>query len=188
MKKFFQLPPWKFTNKRDNHTSFWTGQGFSLFELLMVIALLTTLVLLVGSSSTWLNQLMVRAEVDNLYTTCRYLQRYAMMTGKQQELIFDSPHNAFMYHDHTYQLPKQVMFGVFGQVKGPTSTPTSSISHAITFVNNRIIFYPDGIIQSGTVYIIDTAQQYLFAITSPVSSVSYLRKYQYVHNTWQLIE
>lgn len=163
-------------------------KGFSLFELLIVITLLTTLSLMVGTTYTWLNQLMVHAEVDNLYSTCRYLQRCAFITGKQQELIFDQANASFSYHNHVYHLPKQIMFAVLPDVKGPPSTPTSLVKNAITFVNDRIIFYPDGIIQSGTVYLIDSAKQYLFALTSPVSAISYLRKYRYVHNKWQLIE
>lgn len=168
---------------------FWGKQkGFSLFELLIVITLLTTLSLLVGTTYTWLNQLVVQAEVDNLYSTCRYLQRCALITGKEQELIFDQSQGLFSYHNHEYHLPKQVTFDVLPEIKGPPSSPTLPVQHAITFVNNRIVFHPDGIIGSGTVYLVDSAKQYLFALTSPVSAISYLRKYKYVQNKWQLIE
>lgn len=153
----------------------------------MVITLLTTLSLLVGTTYSWLNQYAVQAEVDNLYSTCRYLQRCALITGKEQELVFDVVQGSFTYHNREYHLPKQVSFGVLPEVKGPPSTPTLPIQHAITFVQDRIVFHPDGIIGSGTVYLVDAAKRYLYAITSPVSSVSYLRKYRYVQNKWQLI-
>jgi Tfp pilus assembly protein FimT len=168
--------------KRSRHAA-----GFSLFELLIVIALITTLSLLVTSTYTWLNQLSVRAEVDSLYNTCRYLQRYAQLTGKQQELIFNQADGTFSYHTHTHTLPKHVSFAIIDGTKGPPSSPTTVIKDAITFLNSRIIFYPDGIIQSGTVYLVDSTKQYLFAVTSPVASVSYIRKYHYVHGKWQLM-
>src|SRR5437879_1283180 len=93
LKKFFQSRPWNMACMNKSIQC-----GFSLFELLIVITLVTTLSLMVGTTYTWLNQLMVHAEVDNLYSTCRYLQQCALITGKQQELIFDPSHAAFSYH------------------------------------------------------------------------------------------
>ena len=44
--------------------------------------------------------------------------------------------------------------------------------------------YPDGIIQSGTVYVIDSSKKCMYALSSPISQVSYLRKYSY-NGKWQ---
>ena len=59
-------------------------------------------------------------------------------------------------------------------------------SQEISFENNHIIFYADGTIQAGTVYLVDVNKKLLYALTSGVGHISFLRKYRY-DGSWHVI-
>ena len=84
-------------------------------------------------------------------------------------------------------LPHTVQFGVLPGIMGPPATPTHAITQPITFVGNKILFYPEGIIQAGAIYLKDTKNRVQYALSSGVSTVSYLRKYQYTGGEWKLL-
>ncbi len=142
----------------------------------MLIALL---MMLSGAQTTFLQRMLVRNELEQLYTICYYLQRCAMVRNKPQSLTFDLTKQGYHYHDIEHLLSKHVRFGCAPGVKGPPSTPHTKITSPITFKNNTITFHPDGIIQSGAVYVTDDTHRHTYALSCAVAQVSYLRKYQY---------
>jgi len=81
-------------------------------------------------------------------------------------------------------LPAKVFFGFMPGAKGPPASANKLILKSITFTNNRIIFYPTGIISAGTVYLIDQAKQVMYALSNGVSQISFLRTYRY-NGSWQ---
>lgn len=148
--------------------------------------LIAILAFLVGSSSAFLTRMMVRAELEHLYTVCYYLQRRAMMLNKSQVLTLNSARNSYSTPDRSYNLPSHVQFGASSGAKGPPSAPEHVISNPITFQDNTIVFHPDGVIKPGALYLTDTSRQCTYALSSAVAQVSYLRKYQYT-GSWQII-
>jgi prepilin-type N-terminal cleavage/methylation domain-containing protein len=160
--------------------------GFTLVELSMSLVLLATLLFLTGVQGRFLNQLLIRSELERLYSVCYYLQHYAMMSGESHQLTFDVENNRYTYCDTTHQMPRHVQFGTEQGVKGPPSTPNAVITAPITFKGNCIVFHPTGILQSGTVYLTNTQKQYTYALSCGVTQVSYVRKYQY-NRKWELI-
>lgn len=162
-------------------------RGFSLIEICIVLALLTVIALLIGSQARFFDRLIARSELERLHTTCIYLQRLAMATHTEQNLIFDEARTSYRYRDVDYHLPHSVIFGCAKGVKGPPASPTNVIAHPITFKNKTITFYPDGIIQAGTIYLADRDTRYMYALSCGVSQVSYVRKYQYAQSKWMLI-
>jgi hypothetical protein len=126
-----------------------------------------------------IDHLVVRAEVEQLYTLCYVLQRRAMMEGRTHTIIFDVAHNSYIDGVQEYRLPSAVRFGTAPQVKGPPSSPDALITYPVTFKNNAISMTPDGIMQPGAVYITDRNHSITYAISCAVAHVSYLRKYQY---------
>jgi Tfp pilus assembly protein FimT len=159
------------------------ADGFLLIEALIIIALITLTVTLGVSFGTSLHKTIVRSEVERLYAACMYLQRLAMLTNKRQLLTFDVNKNAYFYQGHEERLSSYVTFGILRDIKGPPSAPTTVINKPITFTNNQIIFTPNGILQSGTVYLTDISKQHQYALTAPISQISFLRKYRY-DNKW----
>ncbi len=159
--------------------------GFTLLELLIVLSLVT---LSAGLGFAWVSvfdRFMVRLELDTLYTHCMRLQQEAQLTGQTKELIFDRVRQRYQIGQKQYVLSSHVRFAERAEVQGP---PSQSRGHqlGITFVKNKMIFYPDGIISSGTVYLTDKAKKYLYALSVGVSQVSYVRKYVY-QNGWVLL-
>ncbi|EKD48944.1 MAG: hypothetical protein ACD_64C00062G0007 [uncultured bacterium] len=160
--------------------------AFSLVELIIVIALIALLAMLCAAHSSFLTRMLVRAELEHLYSVSYYLQRKALMLHVPQTISFDIQNNRYDADGKTYRLASQVKFGTAHGVKGPPSQPNTVIHTPITFTGNSITFYPDGVIQSGAVYITDANRSVTYALSCAVSSVSYLRKYQYT-DAWHII-
>lgn len=151
--------------------------GFSLIELMIVIAIIMTLASLIGINNRFFNKSRTITELNLLHAACCYLQQSAIARNSIQELVFDFSNNSYSLQGQTHILAPCVRFGVIPLVKGPPSSPASAILEPITFANQTITFYPDGIISAGTVYITDSHA--LYALSSAVAHASHLRKYRY---------
>jgi len=121
----------------------------------------------------------VRSEVEKLYSICMYLQQIAMTTNQKQILIFNKTRSSYHYQGHEELLNPYTIFGTLNGLKGPPSTPENTISNPITFIGKQITFTPTGILQPGTIYLTDKKKQHQYALTVPISQISFLRKYQY---------
>jgi len=163
------------------------AQGFSLIEFMVVICLITLLACLGGYQFSWFDSVMARTEVDKLYAFCRYVQQRAIATNKELVVSIDTKNNSYQCENLREVLPKQIVFGVMKNIKGPPSSPAYFIDNPVTFQHHEIRFYPTGIISSGTAYLVDRAQQYMYALSNAVSSVSYLRLYRY-DGRWKIID
>lgn len=157
--------------------------GFTLIELLIVVSIVMLLSALTMMNIRSFRGLLVRTELEKLYATALYLQRVAQTTGQEQLLVIDVNHNTYVYQGQTEALPIGVQFGVSPGVLGPPGSPTHEITAATSFIHQRILFYPDGIIQSGTVYVTD-GKRHTYALSNAVGHVSFLRKYRY-DGSWQ---
>lgn len=155
--------------------------GFSLLELMIVVALVAFIISLVAVNTRYLNKSALNAEVNLLCATCRYLQQVAIARNQPQSLICDVANNSYQFDGQFHQLSSTLHFGIIPDVKGPPSSPHATLAKAITFKDDTIEFGPDGIINSGTIYVTDSHE--LYAISSSVAHTSYLRKYRY-NGTW----
>jgi type II secretory pathway pseudopilin PulG len=161
-------------------------KGIMLIELLVIIALITMLSYLAISHYT-LSSLYARTELQLLYQSCIYMQRRALIKKEPQTLRFDIAQQHYHFENRTHKLAAGVMFGVINGVKGPPATPTKLLTSPCTFKNNSITFYPDGIIDAGSIYITNKEHTQLYALTNAVSTYSYLRTYCYA-GTWNSVE
>lgn len=155
------------------------NKGFTLIEIIISIATLSLIIALLAANINFLNRFILRSEVDKLTSTIIYLQRCAISSGKDQVLEFDIKNKQYKFDTKVCKLPRQVEFGFCFDVKGPPSAPISVIKSPVTFKDNKIIFYSDAIIDSGTVYITDVDKKFMYAISSSVGQASYIRKYVY---------
>ncbi len=162
------------------------NNGSLLLEVSLVVLLFSILAGLVTFNVGFLHNMVLRSEVEKLYTICRYLQQKAMTCNKEFTLIFDPEHKIYTYDNAHEQLPAHIDFGFFPGAHGPPSAPTKLLHTAVTFPGKRIVFYPSGIIQPGTVYLVDKNKEYMYALSCPVSVISYIRKYTY-NGSWQLL-
>lgn len=164
----------------------WKTFGFTLIELMITVALCALVLTLTFVNVSFLNRGIVRSEAEKLYSACMYLQQCALTNNAQQELMFDREENKYTYAGRTETLHAPVEFGVMPHIKGPPSSPSHPIKSPITFNERKILFYPDGIISSGTVYLTDRKKQFLYALSSGIGSVSHLRVYRYT-GKWELM-
>lgn len=155
------------------------SNGFTIVEVGIVLALFTLIATLALVNFSWMDRVSVRAELDTLYATCHYLQQRARATNSPQELLFDVANNTYRYANASYCLPHRIQFGTIPGIKGPPASPNQVVAKPVTFVGNKIVFYPEGIIQAGAIYLKDVKNQVQYALSSGVAPVSYLRKYQY---------
>jgi type II secretory pathway pseudopilin PulG len=159
--------------------------AFTLIELLVVIGLIMmtiglTLQQFKNSSRS------VRTELELLYQTSLYMQRRALVTRQKQIMYLDIEHNRYSFENRTYHLPSGVQFGII-PVKGPPASPLKPLEKSCTFKNNQIVFYPEGVIEAGSVYLTDDTKNRLYALTVAVAPYSYLRTYCYA-DTWRLLQ
>ena len=161
--------------------------GFSLIELMLTVALLALIVTLCLYSSNWLSYTIVRAQLEQLQAACRACQCQAIATHKEQRLVFDSSYTSYQALGSTYFFTKGIKGGCAPGVKGPPSKPVASPVKPCTFEDNMIVFYPDGIISSGVLYVLDTKTGRQYALSSGVGHTSFLRLYYY-DGAWHSVE
>ncbi len=155
------------------------AKGFSLIELMIVMALCTLLLGFGLVSVRSLHKSTLRAELQLLYAACVYLQQQAIATNRTQELLLDVTANAYRFNGHEHRLAPGVCFGVALNAHGPPSAPYKPLTHATTFAQDTIIFYPEGMMSAGMACITNDRRDALYAISSAVGHVVSLRKYSY---------
>lgn len=146
---------------------------------MITIGLFAVVALLTIKSSSFVDKTLVRSELHKLHNTCRYLQHLACTACTEHTISFNSSNNSYTYNDVTEKLPANITFGFLPEAKGPPSSPKKIIKKPITFTNNTIRFYKDGIIKAGTVYLVDNEQRCMYALSSPIAPFSFLRLYRY---------
>jgi type II secretion system protein H len=160
--------------------------GFSLIELMVVLAIIALIAMLTGTGSRALTDLATRLELDKLYALCHYAQRYAMASNQIQTITFNIPANSYRFREREEKLASGVQFGFIQGAQGPPAQPVSALSKPITFLGEHITFYPDGIIQAGTLYLVNDKKTIMYALSNAVSQVSHLRKYVY-DGSWRMV-
>jgi prepilin-type N-terminal cleavage/methylation domain-containing protein len=162
------------------------AKGFSLIELCITIALFALIATITFPSLWFLRRQQVISEVDKLFSVFSYLQQAAIAGNKDLMLQFNIELNSYSFENTKIQLSEYTKFAIKEGVKGPPSSPIKTISSPITFIKEQVVFYADGKMQPGTVYLTDSKKHYLYAITIPISQVSLIRKYKYT-TKWVLI-
>ena len=160
-------------------------RGFSLVELMIVCALIAFTVLLVRIPLGFFGRMRTAQAVDLLYHTIGSMRHAALATAQEQQITCTN--QSYTARGSTITLPEGLTFGFLPQVLGPPSAPSHLITQPITFKNSTIACFPDGTIASGTVYMLDNRTNSMYAITSGVAAVPFLRKYRF-DNNWHLIE
>ncbi len=155
--------------------------------MMVVLALVVIIAGLTFTHLSFVHRLTARSELDKLYNACRFVQQYAQVTGTAQTLHVDISKKVYTFCGRTEQLAPGVEFGVEPGVQGPPSSPTAAITKPTTFACHVISCSATGIIQPGTVYLKETKTKSVYALSSSVAHVSYLRKYRYANNRWSIL-
>ena len=157
--------------------------GYIMIEMMVAIAIV---ILLAGITSAHVGSYRytcMQQQITLFALAWRQLQQSAMARNQQQEMLFDQVGHRYKINGVWHELPSTIRFGYLLESKGPPSNPTHEIHSAITFPSKKVSCFSDGTIQAGTVYLVDDQKQSMYALTSGVSAVSFLRKYRY-DGTW----
>lgn len=161
--------------------------GFLLIELIVVMSLILLISTLAIPSVWFLKRQAVCSEIEKLHLAFSYMQQLSQVNGTDSYLNFDIKNNCYSFDNHLTKLSQGVEFGFINGAKGPPSSPSKIINSPITFTNNKVTFYANGQIQPGTAYLVDSKRQFMYALSVPISQISFIRKYSYNHNSWNLI-
>ncbi len=168
-------------NYKQNHV-----EGFLLIQIGIVLALLVLIITLSLSHSNLLRKQLMHAEVEKLAVLFRYFQQRACVMQTEQKLTFDERTSSYFSDNYKQTLPFGIQFGSVPNCYGPPSHPQTRINKGITFKNNTVVFSPDGSISAGTLYLVDAEKKLTYAITSPISHISFLRIYRY-DSVWKCL-
>lgn len=155
------------------------NMGFTLLEILVGMSLILLTISLAFLQVHQYEYVCIKQQISLFAREWHRLQQCAMAKGSPKEMIFDANNHRYRLDGQWHDLPALLKFGFLPQAKGPPSKPTTLLHSAITFPDNKVICFPDGTIQSGTVYLINDSRRCMYALTSGVSAVSFLRKYKY---------
>jgi Tfp pilus assembly protein FimT len=161
--------------------------GFSLIEFIIAFALMALLILLAIPHMGFLQRRFVKADAEELLSTMLYMQREAMVSNTKKKLNFLVLKNQYHYNSITRSLSQGVMFGIINGVAGPPSKQEKSPKAAVTYENQEIVFWPDGKMSPGSVYLTNTERDVMYAVTTPISHISYIRMYCYFRGNWEQI-
>lgn len=174
--------------------------AFALFELVVVLGLLAFLACLTIPTFKIFDELAVSMELDNLCALILSLQQRACMDGRAYILKFDPQGQKYVVREDLpdpkqrddggggwHALPREVQFGILPGLKGPPAQPDRQLEWPSTFKGDSITFHPaTGVIESGSLYLIDRARCFQYALTVPVGKFSYVRRYVYKEK-WTLL-
>jgi len=161
-------------------------KGFALLQVGLVLSILLVLLTITLARAPFFHSFFLKSEIIKLSFLCKYLQRLAIATHQNQMLSFDIAKNGYSTQSGFYRFPREVKFGCISGAQGPPSHPEKEITSFCTFKNNQIHFYPNGTIDSGSIYLTDSGHNYMYALTIPPAYISFIRLYKYA-DTWVVL-
>lgn len=163
------------------------NQGFSLIEILVTISIVLVVLFLSLPRLSHMHHALAKLELEKMRTLIKYTQQKALLTHQKQVITINCSNNSYQTSESTEALPEKLCFGFFKEVYGPPSKPTHLLNQAVTFKDDAIECHQDGTVTSGTIYITDSTKSCLYALTSPIADVNYIRIYRYENHAWVLL-
>src|SRR3990167_2038357 len=160
-------------------------RGFLLIELLIGIAIIAIIAAITTPSLNFLNRQLLATEAEKLHLSFLHMQKIALLENKNKEINFKD--NSYTTENQPHFLPIGIRFGFFNNIKGPPASPIQEITNAITFKKKKAVFYENGKVSPGSAYLIDEKNKLMYAVTVPVSEISYVRKYNLKNGSWNLV-
>lgn len=160
--------------------------GFTLIELMVTVSLCILLYGVSMVSVRLLEKTTMQMEMNHLCAACNHLQQQAIATNVIQELSIDVAHCSYAFNGNEHTLSRGVFFDVALNAYGPPSAPYHILEKPVTFKENKIFFYPEGMMSAGMICFTNSNRTMLYAISSAVAHVSFLRRYRY-DGKWQAI-
>ena len=181
--------------KKRNKFSFSTNFAHTLVELIIAVAIVFVIVSLSIPSFIGMEKYTLMDEVDKMFMDLSLLQQRAIASNQEQRVYFNTQNNSYYYmglqgKKNVRRLAQKIKFGFIKGAKGPpggkgkAKAITKPINLDYQYDPPQAIFYPDGKITPGTIYMTDKKGKFMCALTFPVGQIAYLRKYAYHGGCW----
>lgn len=155
------------------------NKGSSLIELTTTITVIVIIYAIAIPALSYVNKTMLNLELENIYTLFTYLKQKSITSNQAHKLVFNVKQNSYTYQINNKKvlrkLPYNLKIEILEKSFGPPSKKTGPLNKPVTFVNNTVIFYSDGKISPGSLYL--KSGNNMVAITCPISQIAYIRKY-----------
>ncbi len=155
------------------------NKGFSLIELTITITVIVIVYAIAIPTLSYVNKTMLNLELKNIYILFTYLKQKSITKNQIHKLVFNVKKNFYTYQINDRKvlrkLPYNLKIGILEKSFGPPSKKTGPLNKPVTFINNKVIFYPDGKISPGSLYL--KSGNNMVAITCPISKIAYIRQY-----------
>ncbi len=161
--------------------------GFLVFQAGIFLCLLLMILSIAVPRFIFLQRRAPYYEAQKFRQFCWYARQHALATGKDCVVTIDVKNGTYSGLGRSEKLLSGVIFDTVSGALGPPSNPTRPLLKPVTFKNETITLYAEGIVESGTVYITDSDRTVLYAVSSGVGHTSLLRLYKY-QGSWELVE
>jgi hypothetical protein len=162
--------------------------GFLLIDLVVACALLLILTYICMPSINFIHPFIAKVELTLLKNTVQCAQWKAIATGTDQTIKGNIKDNSYTFEGTIKKISSPFHFGTGNLIKGPPSSPHTSITNVFTFVNQQIKCFKTGIISAGTIYISSLDNQLCFALSNPIAHQSHIRIYEYKNDIWKMMK
>lgn len=174
-------------------------KSFSLIEIFISLFLLALILIIAIPNTAFFEKEILKSETEKLFSVMLFLQQKAIATNKPQKILLNTSKNQYSYETfnktNIIQLNDKISFDFLKDCQGPPADPKNIITKPITFplVKNTtdtfvINFFCNGKLNAGTIYLINKKNNYMMAITTPISNISFIRKYYLLQkNKWRLL-
>ena len=173
--------------KRGKMNDLANKHGATIWELL-VYGTLIAIVYAGAIQMTWIWQhSLLYAQVHTICMLCNYARQCALHSLAGQTVFFDIKKNSCRYGEIEEKFAPGIYFGTASTVYGPPRSPTKIVQKPVTFVGEKMVCYPSGIMQSGALYLTDCYKRATYAISNAVSTVSHMRIYRWNGKKWDFL-
>ena len=107
-------------------------------------------------------------------------------TGKVVYVGIDVHKKTYTCNGQDFSVCPGIEFGILPFTQGPPSKPQTLITQPISFKDQKITFFPDGTMNSGTLYCTDVSKNFCYALTIPSAQVPVMRVYE-LQDKWVML-
>lgn len=126
-----------------------------------------------------LQRIVARLELVLLSVAIRGAHQRALLLDKDQKITFYRDGSGY-YSDHTeHRFAAGIVLAAPPGALGPPAAPRKRITNPVTFPDQTVTCYKNGIIHPGSIYLSDMRNAHFYALTSSIAQISFLRLYQY---------
>ena len=129
------------------------------------------------------HQATITAQIDRIRLFCLDSLYRALYTGLLQHIVIRDNR---LVNDQGQELvlDNELVFGVLPGTYGPPGLPQALVIDPVTFQGHMIVLHPSGVMNAGTLYLVNRTTKDGYALSSSVGAFGFLRRYRKRSSGW----